>query len=81
MDAKTPVPLPARLTDPRPLILSGIAGWIVATIVVVLVGERFEAALPVCFAGLGVSAFGVLLYLAQRQAFRRGSRTAQRGLS
>lgn len=80
MELKNPVPLPPRLADPRPVIVVGVLGWIVATAVVALSGERFDSLLPMCLAGLGVSAFGVSVYLLQRSAVRRGSRTAQRGL-
>lgn len=81
VEPRTPVPLPPRLTDPRPVILVGVAAWVVATAVVLVGGEGFAAALPVCVAGLVVSAFGMALFLVQRAAVRRGSRTAQKGLS
>lgn len=81
VELHAPVPLPPRLTDPRPMILTGTAAWVLALVVVLLSGDRFAAALPVCVAGLGVSAFGVFVYLLQRAAVRRGSRTAQRGIT
>ncbi|EME23019.1 DUF2530 domain-containing protein [Rhodococcus triatomae] len=72
--------LPARLTDPRPVLAIGTAAWLVATVAVLASGERWESALPVCWAGLGFGVVGTALYLVQRRAARRGSRTAQHGL-
>ncbi|MFD4295112.1 DUF2530 domain-containing protein [Rhodococcus sp. NPDC058505] len=73
--------LPARLIDPRPVLALGTAAWMTATILVLLVGDRWEPLLPICLAGLAFGALGSALFLAQRRAARRGSRTAQRGLS
>jgi hypothetical protein len=73
--------LPERLTDPRPVLVVGTVAWLVATVVVLVSGDRWESALPVCWAGLAFGAIGTLLYLVQRRAARRGSRTAQRGLN
>ncbi len=72
--------LPARLTDPRPVITVGVLAWLVATGVALAAGDRYASALPICWAGLAVGAAGGVLYLAQRRAARRGRRTAQRGL-
>ncbi|MFF0814940.1 DUF2530 domain-containing protein [Rhodococcus sp. NPDC003318] len=72
--------LPARLTDPRPVLGLGTAAWLAATVVVLLSGDRWASALPICWAGLAVGVLGTGLYLLQRRAARRGSRTAQRGL-
>jgi hypothetical protein len=77
----TAPPLPARLTDPRPVVAVGTAAWLVATIVVLASGDRWAALLPICYAGLAVGAAGFALFVVQRAAARRGSRTAQRGLS
>ncbi|WP_072805289.1 DUF2530 domain-containing protein [Rhodococcoides yunnanense] len=72
--------LSPRLTDPAPVIAVGIAAWVVATVVVLLSGDRWSQALPTCWAGIAVGAAGFALFLAQRAAARRGSKTAQRGL-
>ncbi|MFE3289715.1 DUF2530 domain-containing protein [Rhodococcus sp. NPDC059234] len=77
----TSPPLPARLTDPRPVVVLGTVAWLVATVVVLAAGDRWASALPICYAGLAVGAAGFALFLVQRAAARRGSRTAQRGLS
>lgn len=73
--------LSPRLTDPVPVLALGIALWTAATVVVLIVGDRWAAALPVCWAGIGVGALGFLVFLLQRAASRRGSKTAQRGLN
>ncbi|RVW06423.1 DUF2530 domain-containing protein [Rhodococcus spongiicola] len=69
-----------RLSDPRPVVAVGTLAWVLATVVVLLAGEPWSGALPVCYAGtaLGVLGFGV--FLVQRSAARRGKRGAQRGL-
>lgn len=72
--------LPGRLTDPRPVIAVGAAAWLVATVVVLLSGDRWGGLLPICVAGLVLGALGSGLFLLQRRAARRGSRTAQQGL-
>ncbi|MGV9745891.1 DUF2530 domain-containing protein [Rhodococcus zopfii] len=70
-----------RLGDPRPALALGTAAWVVATIVVLLAGDRWATALPVCVAGIVVGLLGSALFLAQRRAARRGRRGAQVGLS
>lgn len=62
------------------MIAVGTLGWTVATIVVIASGERYAEYLWICVAGLGVAAFGGLIFLLQRHAMRRGDRSAQRGL-
>lgn len=62
------------------MIMVGTLGWVVATIVVILLGEGYADYLWVCVAGLGVAAFGGLVFLVQRHAVRRGDRSAQSGL-
>ncbi|MET0195729.1 MAG: DUF2530 domain-containing protein [Rhodococcus fascians] len=76
-----PNELSPRLTDPAPVLAAGLALWIAATVVVLLVGERWSSALPVCWAGIGVGATGYVVFLVQRAASRRGKKTAQRGLN
>ncbi|WP_345352200.1 DUF2530 domain-containing protein [Rhodococcus olei] len=72
--------IPARLTDPRPVIVIGTLAWLVATGVVLASGDRWASALPICWAGLALGVLGSLLFVVQRRASRRGRRTAQRGL-
>lgn len=72
--------IPARLTDPRPVLAIGTLAWAVATVVVLASGDRWASALPICWAGLAVGVLGTGLFVLQRRAARRGSRTAQRGL-
>ncbi|QCQ89900.1 DUF2530 domain-containing protein [Rhodococcus sp. SGAir0479] len=76
----TPTPV-ERLSDPRPVLAAGTVVWVVATVVVLLSGNRWSAALPVCYAGIGLGVLGFGLFLVQRRAARRGRRGAQRGLS
>ena len=77
-----PPPLPRRLTDPLPVVLVGLAVWVVVLVVLglpALMGSRplgvwFWAA--VIGIGLGVLGLGVLAW--QRRANRRGSKGAQK---
>lgn len=73
--------IPRRLTDPRPVVAIGTLAWLVATIVVLVAGERWQGALPICYAGLAVGLLGFALFIVQRGAARRGSKGAQQGLS
>lgn len=70
-----------RLADPRPALAVGTALWVAATVVVLVAGDRWSAALPVCVAGIVVGLLGYALFLVQRRAARRGRRGAQVGLS
>lgn len=69
----------ARLTDPTPVLAVGITAWVLATVVVFFVDD-WRGALSTCVTGVVVGVLGLALYLAQRAAARRGSKTAQRGL-
>jgi uncharacterized membrane protein YjjP (DUF1212 family) len=68
------------LADPRPALAIGTAFWAIATIVVLVAGDRWSDALPVCIAGIIVGLLGTSLFLVQRSASRRGRRGAQAGL-
>lgn len=70
-----------RLADPRPVLAIGTALWVVATVVVLLTGDRWSNALPVCIAGIVVGLLGSALFVVQRRAARRGDRGAQVGLT
>ncbi|WP_068161613.1 DUF2530 domain-containing protein [Rhodococcus phenolicus] len=70
-----------RLADPRPALTVGTLAWVVATVVVLVAGDRWSAALPVCVAGIIVGLLGSALFLVQRRAARRGHRGAQVGLN
>ncbi|MGW4019239.1 DUF2530 domain-containing protein [Rhodococcus ruber] len=79
-DARTIAERTRRLADPRPALAIGTALWTVATIVVLVAGDRWSAALPVCVAGIIVGLLGFTLFLVQRRAARLGRRGAQVGL-
>lgn len=72
--------IPRSLTDPVPVLAIGILGWIVALVVFTAGGDRTGDASATCWSGLAVGAVGVGIFLIQRAASRRGSKTAQRGL-
>ncbi|WP_093349167.1 DUF2530 domain-containing protein [Pseudonocardia ammonioxydans] len=79
-----PPPLPPRLYETPPVLLAGLAAWVVVGVVAFLVpvlagsapGELFWT----CVAGVGVGLLGVAVFLVQRAAARRGDRSAQRGV-
>jgi hypothetical protein len=72
--------LPARLRDPRPAIAVGAALWALAAVGAFAL-PALEHWRPVTLAGIGVSIFGLSLFLWQRSAARRGARGAQSGLN
>ncbi|MCW1957187.1 MAG: DUF2530 domain-containing protein [Mycobacterium sp.] len=74
-----PPALPASLADPRPVVAAGALLWTLAAIGAFTI-PALHSWRPITVAGLGVSAFGALLFLWQRSAARRGSRGAQTGL-
>ena len=74
-----PPPLPARLLNPRPVILVGVALWVL-TAVAAFVVPAFESWRPIAVAGLGVSVIGTSIFGWQASAARRGSRGAQTGI-
>ena len=75
----SPPALPPRLADPVPAILGGTALWVVALVVLLLLGAD-AIWLWTCTSGaaLGIIGYGVFRW--QRSAARRGSASAQRGL-
>lgn len=72
--------IPRSLTDPVPVLAIGILGWIIALVVFTATGDRTDDALATCWFGIAVGAVGFGIFLMQRAASRRGSKTAQRGL-
>lgn len=74
-----PPPLPAALLDPRPVITVGAALWALGAIAAFTV-PALHSWRPVTIAGLGVGVVGLLIFLWQRSAARRGARGAQTGL-
>lgn len=72
--------IPRSLTDPVPVLAICMLGWVVALVVFTATGDRNDDALATCWSGLAVGAVGFAIFLAQRAASRRGSKTAQRGL-
>lgn len=74
-----PPALPRRLADPRPAITVATAAWFVAAVVFLLTGAPVSWVWTCLIGGLlGFVGFTVM-YL-QRNAARRGSRLAQKGL-
>lgn len=73
--------LPHRLTAPAPVIVVGMLGWLIATIVVAVWDLGTDNTLTICLVGLGVGLFGCFVVSLQKRAVRRGSRAAQQGLS
>lgn len=73
--------LPAALRAPGPVIVAGMAAWLVATVVVAVTGVGPDRALTVCWVGLAVGALGTVIVLVQRGAVRRGAKGAQVGLN
>lgn len=78
-DPVQPPPLPASLTDPRPVITAGAMLWLLAVIAAFTI-PALHGWRPITVAGLGVGVFGASLFLWQRSAARRGARGAQTGL-
>ncbi|MGK2321486.1 DUF2530 domain-containing protein [Gordonia rhizosphera] len=79
-DASDIPELPKALRAPEPVIVVGMAAWLVATIVVWVTGWGGDRAVQVCLVGLAVGLLGTTIVLVQRAAVRRGDRTAQQGL-
>ena len=77
-----PPPLPRRLTDPVPVVLTGSAVWLVALValgVLALVGARpADVWLWTCVVGVALGAIGLGVLALQRRAVARGSRGAQK---
>jgi hypothetical protein len=57
---------------------AGTLLWLAAALVVALVGP--QQALATCLVGAGLGGVGWAIFVWQRSAARRGSRTAQRGV-
>jgi hypothetical protein len=79
-DARDIPELPRALRAPEPVIIVGMAAWLVATVVVWIGGWGGDRTLAVCLVGLAVGVLGTTIVLIQRAAVRRGDRTAQQGL-
>lgn len=80
-DQPTPTTRHARLYDPRPAMIVGTVGWMVALIIIGFTEGTSSSAFAVCVAGIVVGALGYGLFRLQRAAARRGSRGAQQGLT
>ncbi|MBN0975048.1 DUF2530 domain-containing protein [Gordonia sp. JH63] len=72
--------LPRALRAPEPVIVVGMIGWVVATVIVAVTDLGGDRALPVCLVGLAVGLLGTTIVLVQRAGVRRGDRGAQEGL-
>lgn len=77
--ARAPVPpLSPRLTDLRPIAYLGIGSWLVAFLVLLIIGERGDWFWVTLYGAVfGILFFGISEW--QRSAARRGSRSAQTG--
>ena len=77
-----PPPLPRRVTDPVPVILTGSAVWLVALVVLgvlALTGTRAaDVWLWACVVGVGLGVVGLGVLTLQRRANARGARGAQK---
>ncbi|MEU0538635.1 DUF2530 domain-containing protein [Nocardia sp. NPDC005978] len=71
--------IPARFTDPRPVLAIGGLGFLLATIAV-YVNDDWATARPVCLMGMAVGLLGYTLFAIQRRGSRRGDKGAQLGL-
>ena len=74
-----PPPLPARLRDPRPVIVVLTLAWLVAVVAAFTV-HGLETWRPTAVAGLALAVPGTGIYFWQRHAARTGARGAQTGL-
>jgi Protein of unknown function (DUF2530) len=71
-------PLPPAFTRMRTVIGIGTLMWLAAAVIVAVTGSQL--ALVTCLVGAGLGGVGWAIFVWQRAAARRGSRTAQRGL-
>ncbi|MCH9732649.1 MAG: DUF2530 domain-containing protein [Actinomycetia bacterium] len=77
---RQPPALPAALLAPWPVIVVITCGWLVAAVLAFTV-TSLQDWRPITIAGLGVGVLGTSIFLWQRHAVRRGSRSAQGGLT
>jgi len=80
-----PPPLPPRLTDIRTVVGAGTALWTLGAVGLLLFHALTERPLDgwfaTCLAGAALGGIGYAIFSWQRAAARRGSRTAQDGLT
>lgn len=74
-----PPPLPRGLADPQPIVALGTLAWFAAA-VVLLVTDRSPDWMWTCLAAGLLGLIGLAMIHLQRNAARRGSRGAQRGV-
>lgn len=78
----TPPALPSALADPRPVMVVGTLGWVVALVVLLVGGTAAGSTASVtCVLGAALGALGYGIFFWQRRATRQGRRSSQRGLS
>jgi hypothetical protein len=77
--APTPAPLPRGLSDPQPVVVGGTIAWFAAA-AVLLAADGPAAWMWTCVIGGMLGLVGLGTFHLQRNAARRGSRTAQQGL-
>ncbi|MEU5695745.1 DUF2530 domain-containing protein [Actinosynnema sp. NPDC020468] len=76
-----PPPLPKTLTDPVPAIVGGTALWFAAFLVVLVFARDDTTLLFTTLAGGLLGLIGYSIFRWQQAASRRGSKTAQQGLT
>jgi len=76
----TPPPLPPALADPRPVMVVGTVGWLVALVVLLSGAASTSTAIVTCVLGASLGVLGYGLFFWQRRAVRRGDRGSQRGI-
>ncbi|HEX2297113.1 MAG TPA: DUF2530 domain-containing protein [Pseudonocardiaceae bacterium] len=74
-----PPALPRRLADPRPAIAVATTAWFVAMVVFLVIGAP-ASWVWTCLFGVLLGFVGFTVMYLQRNAARRGSRLAQKGL-
>ncbi|KEI45468.1 DUF2530 domain-containing protein [Saccharopolyspora rectivirgula] len=80
-DGHRPVPpLPAKLTDPKPVVLVGTLAWLTGAVVFGIT-EPGSVRFWTCVTGCALGAVGYGLFRWQLSAARRGSRGAWQGLT
>lgn len=79
-----PPPLPRKLIELWPLVLTGTALWAALAVVLLIVRYGFDGHpgvwLPTSLVGLFLGLLGLSVVWWQRAASRRGTKGAQRGL-
>ena len=82
VERPTPPSLPSALADPRPVMVVGTLGWVLALVVLLADGATAgSTAVLTCALGAGLGVLGYGIFFWQRRATRQDRRGSQRGLS